>query len=60
MSRFKWGHSFFTTNAEILERYAACDTAADVIAAQVCCWVAGTGGGLISCLLGHACFHRAG
>lgn len=28
------GHSFYTTNAEILERYADCNTAAEVIAAQ--------------------------
>jgi pre-rRNA-processing protein TSR3 len=34
MARFKWGHAFFTTNGELLERYAACATAADVIAAQ--------------------------
>ncbi|GBF90622.1 ribosome biogenesis protein-like [Raphidocelis subcapitata] len=34
MSRFKWGHSFFSTNAELLERYAECETAAEVIAAQ--------------------------
>jgi hypothetical protein len=34
MSRFKWGHSFFSTNDELLDRYAACDTAAEVIAVQ--------------------------
>lgn len=28
------GHSFFSTNAELLEVYAACETAADIIAAQ--------------------------
>lgn len=28
------GHSFFSTNAELLEAYAACDSAADIIAAQ--------------------------
>jgi pre-rRNA-processing protein TSR3 len=28
------GHSFFSTNAELLERYAACATAAEVIEAQ--------------------------
>lgn len=35
MSRFKWGHSFFSTNADLLERYSACDTATEVIAVQV-------------------------
>lgn len=35
MSRFKWGHSFFSTNGELLERYGACTTAAEVI--QVDC-----------------------
>ncbi|GFR50534.1 hypothetical protein Agub_g12804, partial [Astrephomene gubernaculifera] len=34
LSRFKWGHSFFSTNAELLSRYAACANAAEVIAAQ--------------------------
>lgn len=28
------GHSFFSTNAELLEAYAACNTAGDIIAAQ--------------------------
>jgi hypothetical protein len=28
------GHSFFSTNAELLEAYSQCETAADVIAAQ--------------------------
>lgn len=28
------GHSFFSTNAELLEAYSNCETAADVIAAQ--------------------------
>lgn len=28
------GDAFFDTNAELLERYAACPTAADVIAVQ--------------------------
>lgn len=31
MSRFKWGHSFFSTNEELLERYGQCNTAAEVI-----------------------------
>ncbi|KAI8469227.1 MAG: hypothetical protein J3K34DRAFT_454232 [Monoraphidium minutum] len=34
MGRFKWGHSFFSTNADLLERYAECDSAAEVIAVQ--------------------------
>lgn len=34
MSRFKWGHSFFSTNAELLEAYSECNTAGEVIAAQ--------------------------
>eukprot|EP00775_Hariotina_reticulata_P006808 gene6808-7024_t len=34
MSRFKWGHSFFSTNAELLEAYSACNTAAEIIQAQ--------------------------
>ncbi|WIA20256.1 hypothetical protein OEZ85_006091 [Tetradesmus obliquus] len=34
MSRFKWGHSFFSTNAELLEAYSGCNTAGEVIAAQ--------------------------
>ena len=28
------GHSFFSTNADLLERYAACPSAAEVIAVQ--------------------------
>ena len=34
MGRFKWGHSFFSLNDELLQRYAACGTAEEVIAAQ--------------------------
>lgn len=34
LSRFKWGHSFFSLNAELLDRYAACQTGAQVIAVQ--------------------------
>ncbi|GIL45022.1 hypothetical protein Vafri_1983 [Volvox africanus] len=34
LSRFKWGHSFFSTNAELLARYATCGTAAEIISAQ--------------------------
>eukprot|EP00735_Rhodelphis_limneticus_P014470 TRINITY_DN84_c0_g1::TRINITY_DN84_c0_g1_i1::g.14740::m.14740 TRINITY_DN84_c0_g1::TRINITY_DN84_c0_g1_i1::g.14740 ORF type:complete len:321 (-),score=61.43,sp/Q10409/TSR3_SCHPO/39.16/1e-64,DUF367/PF04034.8/8.9e-53,RLI/PF04068.10/1.5e-09,CD45/PF12567.3/0.066 TRINITY_DN84_c0_g1_i1:85-1047(-) len=34
MGKFKWGHSFFELNEELLEAYAECDTGAEVIAAQ--------------------------
>lgn len=34
MSRFKWGHSFFALNKELLEIYAACKDAQEVIEAQ--------------------------
>ncbi len=34
MSRFKWGHSFFSLNNELLEMYAACSDAHEVIEAQ--------------------------
>ncbi|GAX73504.1 hypothetical protein CEUSTIGMA_g956.t1 [Chlamydomonas eustigma] len=34
MSRFKWGHSFFSANEELLDIYSQCNTAAEVIAAQ--------------------------
>lgn len=34
MSRFKWGHSFFALNEELLEMYAACKDAHEVIEAQ--------------------------
>eukprot|EP00798_Chlamydomonas_sp_ICE-L_P027162 gene27162-2401_t len=34
LSRFKWGHSFLTTNQELLELYSKCPTANDVIIAQ--------------------------
>jgi pre-rRNA-processing protein TSR3 len=34
MSRFKWGHAFVSLNEELLDRYAACSTAAEVIQAQ--------------------------
>ncbi|KAG2450894.1 hypothetical protein HYH02_004726 [Chlamydomonas schloesseri] len=34
LSRFKWGHSFFSTNAHLLSLYSSCATAVDVIAAQ--------------------------
>lgn len=34
LSQFSWGHSFFELNAELLDKYAACHTAQDVIVAQ--------------------------
>ncbi|GIL76330.1 hypothetical protein Vretimale_5891 [Volvox reticuliferus] len=34
LSRFKWGHAFFSTNAELLARYATCVTAAEIISTQ--------------------------
>eukprot|EP00242_Pyramimonas_sp_CCMP2087_P004792 CAMPEP_0198216250 /NCGR_PEP_ID=MMETSP1445-20131203/56182_1 /TAXON_ID=36898 /ORGANISM="Pyramimonas sp., Strain CCMP2087" /LENGTH=224 /DNA_ID=CAMNT_0043892397 /DNA_START=274 /DNA_END=945 /DNA_ORIENTATION=+ len=34
MNKFKWGHSFFSVNMDLLERYAACETAVEVIAVQ--------------------------
>mmetsp|Transcript_42177 Transcript_42177/g.107842 ORF Transcript_42177/g.107842 Transcript_42177/m.107842 type:complete len:316 (-) Transcript_42177:125-1072(-) len=34
LRRFKWGHSFFSTNAELLDRYAACSTSQDIIDTQ--------------------------
>ncbi|KAJ9515588.1 hypothetical protein QJQ45_021726, partial [Haematococcus lacustris] len=43
MSRFKWGHSFFSTNQQLLERYSACPTAAAVISAQSL-WLQSGGG----------------
>lgn len=34
MSRFKWGHSFLSLNKSLLELYAECSSAAEVIEAQ--------------------------
>lgn len=34
MSRFKWGHSFFSTNEELLDAYSTCKTAAEVLIVQ--------------------------
>jgi pre-rRNA-processing protein TSR3 len=34
MSRFNWGESFFALNGELLERYAACANAEEIIAEQ--------------------------
>ncbi|XP_033119006.1 ribosome biogenesis protein TSR3 homolog isoform X2 [Anneissia japonica] len=34
LKRFKWGEGFFDVNREILDRYAACHTGAEVVAAQ--------------------------
>mmetsp|Transcript_37848 Transcript_37848/g.72526 ORF Transcript_37848/g.72526 Transcript_37848/m.72526 type:complete len:291 (+) Transcript_37848:112-984(+) len=43
LAKFKWGHSFLSLNDELLEKYAACSTAQEVIATQDE-WLA-TGGG---------------
>lgn len=34
LSQFSWGHSFFELNCELLDQYAACKSAEEVIAAQ--------------------------
>ncbi|MFB6152579.1 MAG: DUF367 family protein [Haloarculaceae archaeon] len=34
LSEFSWGHTFLELNAEPLERYAACEDSADVVAVQ--------------------------
>jgi len=34
MRRFKWGHGFFSANAELLDGYAACKTSSEIIALQ--------------------------
>ncbi|EIE26892.1 DUF367-domain-containing protein, partial [Coccomyxa subellipsoidea C-169] len=34
LSRFKWGHGFFSANEELLDRYASCPGSAEVIAVQ--------------------------
>ena len=34
LSKFKWGHGFFSLNEGLLDAYAACRTAADVVQAQ--------------------------
>lgn len=34
LAKFAWGHSFVSLNAELLERYSACEDAAGVIAVQ--------------------------
>eukprot|EP00240_Pyramimonas_obovata_P015461 CAMPEP_0118931464 /NCGR_PEP_ID=MMETSP1169-20130426/7793_1 /TAXON_ID=36882 /ORGANISM="Pyramimonas obovata, Strain CCMP722" /LENGTH=277 /DNA_ID=CAMNT_0006873969 /DNA_START=294 /DNA_END=1124 /DNA_ORIENTATION=+ len=43
LAKFKWGHAFFSVNEDLLDRYAACQTAAEVIAVQDD-WIQ-TGGG---------------
>lgn len=35
LSCFKWGHSFMSLNAELLQQYAACETGADVVNVQM-------------------------
>ncbi|EGD82011.1 hypothetical protein PTSG_02697 [Salpingoeca rosetta] len=34
LGKFKWGHAFFSLNNELLELYAACDNAADMVETQ--------------------------
>ena len=34
LSKFKWGHSFFTLNQDFLESYAACSSAQEVVDVQ--------------------------
>jgi len=34
LAKFKWGHAFYDVNRDILDMYAACDTADDVSAAE--------------------------
>lgn len=34
LSRFKWGHSFFSLNEELLEAYSECQNAVEIIEAQ--------------------------
>lgn len=34
LSKFSWGHSFISLNAELLEAYGKCKTSAEILAAQ--------------------------
>lgn len=34
LNKFSWGHSFIELNEEILDKYSACQTSKDVLAAQ--------------------------
>jgi len=34
MSRFTWGHNFWTVNAELLQKYAQCEDSAQVVKVQ--------------------------
>jgi pre-rRNA-processing protein TSR3 len=34
LNKFKWGGSFLSLNEELLERYAACSSSTEVVAAQ--------------------------
>ena len=34
MDKFKWGHTFFEVNGELLDTYAACKNSSEVVAAQ--------------------------
>ena len=35
LSKFKWGHSFYEVNQELLDMYAACKDGAEVVAKQI-------------------------
>lgn len=34
LDRFKWGHTFYEVNNDLLQRYAACTNSVEVVAAQ--------------------------
>ncbi len=34
LGKFRWGHSFFEVNRELLDGYAACHTSTEVVAWQ--------------------------
>ena len=34
LQKFKWGHSFYEVNQELLEKYARCKDSAEVVTAQ--------------------------
>lgn len=46
MSRFKWGHGFFSANEQLLQLYSGCATGAQVIAVQNQWLQGGSDGGL--------------
>ena len=34
LDRFKWGHTFYEVNNDLLQKYAACTNSVEVVAAQ--------------------------